>query len=95
MSEMTLQNYRFSNGERVNILSSLLFTYRFAQKVLNIGFCTEKNIRCDTNGCAQAAVNSLMINETDKSVVMGCKIARECEELLIRERLEIVIGSLK
>jgi hypothetical protein len=32
---------------------------------------------------------------TDETVVKGCEIARKCKELLIRDRLEMVLDDLK
>ena len=69
--------------------------FLFAQKFLDCVLSSVKDSSSDSVRRSETASERLVVYETDEAVVEGGKIARECEELLIRERLEIVLGSLK
>ena len=70
-------------------------SFPFVQKFLDCVLSSVKDSSSDSVRRSETASERLVVYETDEAVVEGGKIARECEELLIRERLEIVLGSLK
>lgn len=60
-----------------------------------IAFRTQEDIRCDAQRREERPCEGLVVHKTDEPVMEVSEIARECEELLIRERLEIALGLLK
>ena len=66
-----------------------------AQKFLDCVRSSVKDSRRDTVRCPELPTEGLVVYETDESVVKGCEIARECEELSIAERLEVILDYLK
>ena len=78
----------------VNYSSSFYKISRFMPRYL-VTFRTHKNIRRNAYRGTETADDGLVVNETDNAVVKSGQIAREREELLVVERLEVVFCRLK
>ena len=69
--------------------------FLFMQKFLYGVLSSIEDSRRNTVWCPELPTDGLVVYETDKSVVKGCKIARECKKILIGEGLEVALGLLK
>ena len=69
--------------------------FLFMQKFLYGVLPSVEDSRRNTVGCPELPAERLVVYETDKSVVKGCKIARKCKKILIGEGLEVALGLLK
>lgn len=69
--------------------------FLFMQKFLYCVLSSIEDSRRNTVWCPELPTDGLVVYETDKSVVKGCKIARECKKILIGEGLEVALGLLK
>ena len=67
----------------------------FVDKILDVVFGAQKNIRTHLERSPEAAFERLLMNRSDQSVMKVREIARECQKLLVRERGEVAFGCIQ
>ena len=67
----------------------------FVDKILDVVFGAQKNIRSHIERCPETAFERLLMNRSDQSVMKVREIARKCKKLLVRERGEVAFGCLQ